>query len=348
MTEYMLNHQAKVKFEEKRYFNISNEAESFINACLERKPSDRLGNNFPGEAKSHPWFNDINWDSLVSKTGLSPFLNYCLQENNNYMYYHNKYNKPSKNNSEEENLNRAYFNNSFDIYGEVYNINVHTIYTSKNTKEKISKQNDNSLNSSFEDNLKDNNIINVSIDNIKMDAKNSKPLLKKHYEKYSRSHQKNVLLKNKYDELIEKQLDKVFKKFYFNRYHDIHLQQVREKAEKQNISMLEQNSSLKNKTTTINTNLLTSINMKSNLHNYSTNITFLKQETCNKGCNILGKSVVENEIVQMPGKASHLVQFDIPPNFHNKLSLINPINYFKKQEYPNSHLVSNINKYNDY
>lgn len=328
MTEYMLNYQAKVKFEEKRFFNISNEAESFINACLERKPSDRLGNNFPGEAKSHPWFNDINWDSLVSKTEISPFLNYCLQENNNYMYYHNKYNKPSKNNSEEENLNRAYFNNSYDIYGEVYNINVHTIYTSKNTKEKIGKFEENSLNSSFEENPKDNNIVNsiISIDNVK----NNKPLLKKHYEKYSRSHQKNVLLKNKYDELIEKQLDKVFKHFYFNRYYEIYLQQAREKSEKRNTSIVDKISSLKNKTTTINTNFLTSINMKSNLHNYSTNITFLKQETCNKGCNILGKSVIENEIVDIPRKASHIIQFDVKPNYQNKFNPINPINYYKK------------------
>lgn len=332
MTEYMLNYQAKVKFEEKRFFNISNEAESFINACLERKPSDRLGNNFPGEAKSHPWFNDINWDSLVSKTEISPFLNYCLQENNNYMYYHNKYNKPSKNNSEEENLNRAYFNNSYDIYGEVYNINVHTIYTSKNTKEKIGKFEENSLNSSFEENPKDNNIVNsiISIDNVKVNVKNNKPLLKKHYEKYSRSHQKNVLLKNKYDELIEKQLDKVFKHFYFNRYYEIYLQQAREKSEKRNTSIVDKISSLKNKTTTINTNFLTSINMKSNLHNYSTNITFLKQETCNKGCNILGKSVIENEIVDIPRKASHIIQFDVKPNYQNKFNPINPINYYKK------------------
>ena len=42
----------------------------------------------------------------------------------------------------------------------------------------------------------------ISIDNVKVNVKNNKPLLKKHYEKYSRSHQKNVLLKNKYDETI--------------------------------------------------------------------------------------------------------------------------------------------------
>ena len=88
----------------------------------------------------------------------------------------------------------------------MYNINVHTIYTSKNTKEKIGKFEENSLNSSFEENPKDNNIVNsiISIDNVKVNVKNNKPLLKKHYEKYSRSHQKNVLLKNKYDELENK------------------------------------------------------------------------------------------------------------------------------------------------
>jgi hypothetical protein len=41
------------------------EAADFINKCLCRKAKDRLGFNGNHEAKSHPWFEDFEWTSLI-------------------------------------------------------------------------------------------------------------------------------------------------------------------------------------------------------------------------------------------------------------------------------------------
>ena len=50
------------------------EAADFINKLIQRKPTSRLGLNGPDELKTHIWFKDYNWDSIVSKTGLPPFI----------------------------------------------------------------------------------------------------------------------------------------------------------------------------------------------------------------------------------------------------------------------------------
>ncbi|CAK94048.1 unnamed protein product (macronuclear) [Paramecium tetraurelia] len=50
------------------------EAADFTNKLLQRKPQNRLGNNGPDEVKEHPWFRDFNWDKLITKQIIAPFI----------------------------------------------------------------------------------------------------------------------------------------------------------------------------------------------------------------------------------------------------------------------------------
>lgn len=50
------------------------EAVDFINRLIQRKPISRLGVNGPSEVKSHPWFHNFDWDSVLNKTAVAPFI----------------------------------------------------------------------------------------------------------------------------------------------------------------------------------------------------------------------------------------------------------------------------------
>ena len=53
----------------------SRESIDFINKCLKRKVSKRLGYaNGIKELKDHPWFNDNNWEEIYNKKALAPFV----------------------------------------------------------------------------------------------------------------------------------------------------------------------------------------------------------------------------------------------------------------------------------
>lgn len=71
--ELVLSRQAHVRKKEMPE-NWSLEAVDFINVLLQRKPSHRLGYNGMNEVKNHPWFQDFNWEELLSKKMVSPFL----------------------------------------------------------------------------------------------------------------------------------------------------------------------------------------------------------------------------------------------------------------------------------
>ena len=53
--------------------NWSDESVDFVNQLLLRKQYQRLGNDKPGSAKNHPWFNGFNWEGLENKEVKSPF-----------------------------------------------------------------------------------------------------------------------------------------------------------------------------------------------------------------------------------------------------------------------------------
>lgn len=50
------------------------EAADFINKCLQRKASSRLGSNGNAEVKAHPWFRDFDWLSLQEGRHNASFL----------------------------------------------------------------------------------------------------------------------------------------------------------------------------------------------------------------------------------------------------------------------------------
>lgn len=51
----------------------SDQSVDFINKLLLRKQYLRLGQDKPGIAKSHPWFDGFDWDALEHKRMASPF-----------------------------------------------------------------------------------------------------------------------------------------------------------------------------------------------------------------------------------------------------------------------------------
>lgn len=65
--------QAKVHSHEKPP-EWSEEAVDFINKLLLRKQNQRLGYDRPGTAKSHPWFDNFDWESLENRRMMSPFV----------------------------------------------------------------------------------------------------------------------------------------------------------------------------------------------------------------------------------------------------------------------------------
>jgi hypothetical protein len=46
----------------------------FINKCLARKASSRLGYNGNPEVKNHHWFKDFDWEGLTNGTIPAPFV----------------------------------------------------------------------------------------------------------------------------------------------------------------------------------------------------------------------------------------------------------------------------------
>ena len=70
----VLRKQAKIE-EDDIVEGWSPESVEFINNCLKRKDSRRLG--FTGgvkDLKNHIWFKDYDWDSLLNKTLIAPFV----------------------------------------------------------------------------------------------------------------------------------------------------------------------------------------------------------------------------------------------------------------------------------
>ena len=70
----VLRKQAKIEEEEIPH-GWSYESVDFINKCLRRKHSKRLGyENGVNELKEHPWFINYNWEKLYNKTIRAPFV----------------------------------------------------------------------------------------------------------------------------------------------------------------------------------------------------------------------------------------------------------------------------------
>ena len=50
------------------------EAADCVNKMIQRKPTNRLGNNGASEVKNHPWLKDFPWQDLMEKRVRAPFI----------------------------------------------------------------------------------------------------------------------------------------------------------------------------------------------------------------------------------------------------------------------------------
>ena len=74
MKNLVLRKQAKIE-EKDNIKGWSKESLDFINKCLKRKESNRLGySNGVQELKEHSWFKDVLWEELYNKKECAPFV----------------------------------------------------------------------------------------------------------------------------------------------------------------------------------------------------------------------------------------------------------------------------------
>ena len=78
------------------------EAADFINKCLMRQPSKRLGINGSEEVKGHPWFASFDWEALRRKELKASFVPDVQKEN-----YDNNHVKRTWNDTEEVNEHQS-------------------------------------------------------------------------------------------------------------------------------------------------------------------------------------------------------------------------------------------------
>ena len=138
----------------------SDESVDFINRCLKRKVSKRLGYNFGiKELKEHPWFNEFNWDELFNKKMKAPFLpkserNYDKKFCNEieriseetmerYQYYINDKNYSylfrgyTYFNSDDHNQNLLNENKGIAGFKKITNFNIHNNHNDNHKLKKI-------------------------------------------------------------------------------------------------------------------------------------------------------------------------------------------------------------------
>lgn len=100
--EAILKKQVQVK-EKEIPAGYSKEAANFVNACLQRQASKRLGINGPSEVKNHPWFKDFDWEALKTKQ-IKPSFVPDITLNN---FDDNHVNKRAWNDTEDIQINEA-------------------------------------------------------------------------------------------------------------------------------------------------------------------------------------------------------------------------------------------------
>ena len=71
--DQILAKQVQIKKNELPY-GWSLEAADFANKLIQRKPVNRLGLNGPDEVKDHPWFKGFQWEKLLNKELLAPYV----------------------------------------------------------------------------------------------------------------------------------------------------------------------------------------------------------------------------------------------------------------------------------
>jgi serine/threonine protein kinase len=161
--QMVLKKQAKI---DKSETDWSKESIDFINKCLKRKASKRLGYiNGIIELKNHKWFEGYDWEKLYNKSILAPFI--PKKEGNYDKKYCEMIEKCGDETLERYNnyLNKKNFTNLFlgytyinlDLLQNNLNNETHTRFTTNSKQNKITISN----NSNKKDIIKNNtNLIN--------------------------------------------------------------------------------------------------------------------------------------------------------------------------------------------
>lgn len=68
----------------------NHEASDFINKCIMRKPTSRLGLGGPKDIKNHVWFKDFDWKTLLPRKMHSPFTVNLKKKNFDSSAFKNK------------------------------------------------------------------------------------------------------------------------------------------------------------------------------------------------------------------------------------------------------------------
>ena len=180
--QLVLKKQAKIDENETEW---SKESVDFINRCLKRKDSKRLGYKYGiRELKAHKWFSGLDWEKLYNKNIPAPFI--PKKEGN----YDKKYCEMNEKYGEEtlerynNYLNKKNFENLFNGYTYInlqiiqysFNSETHTRFTTNSKQNKPTSSNNysnkkeiikknNFINNNNNKNIKQNN--NLIINNFK-------------------------------------------------------------------------------------------------------------------------------------------------------------------------------------
>jgi len=77
--EQIATFNVQIKPEEKPK-DWSDEAVDICNQLLQRKEELRLGSKGIEKIKNHPWFKDLNWNDLLNKKIIPPFIPVCTED----------------------------------------------------------------------------------------------------------------------------------------------------------------------------------------------------------------------------------------------------------------------------
>ena len=168
----ILKKQAKIDEDDTDW---SSESVDFINKCLKRKDTKRLGyKDGIKELKNHKWFNGFDWDALFNKTILAPFV--PKKEGNYDKKYCEMIEKCGEDTMERYNnyLNKKNFDNLFngytfvnmDLIQTTFNSDTRDTHTRFTTNSKHSKPTNSNNYSNKKEKIKNINFNNIRCKNI--------------------------------------------------------------------------------------------------------------------------------------------------------------------------------------
>ena len=226
----MLKTQIKI---EKEKVNWSEDSIDFINRCLKRKESKRLGyTDGIKELKNHKWFDGFDWDGVYNKKILAPFIpkkegnydkTYCELDDkcgNDTKERYNSYTQ--RKNYEKLFVGYTYIN--IDLINNTINEDTYT------KRKEESKQEENNK-SNKKERIKNNNMI------IKAFLNKSKNLLKK-----NKSNNNNNIIINNYNNVNLNVNSLIMNKNYFSSVKNKLLDNSEKFIRKENMSPLSENN----------------------------------------------------------------------------------------------------------